>query len=167
MTNETKKRIIETVEELKNSLTVLQKILAEDAEGTEPQKAEEKSTSNKSAPRKVDEKMVKELLKDIGIPVNLKGYSYIVYGICYLAENRNSVKYSGITNSLYPSIAKKFGTTASRVERSIRHSVERAFSIGNRSKLNEVFGYVVKSKNGKVTNSEFMWTCVQYLEDRL
>ncbi|MCJ0117361.1 sporulation transcription factor Spo0A, partial [Clostridioides difficile] len=61
-----------------------------------------------------------------------------------------------VTKELYPSIAKKFNTTPSRVERAIRHAIEVAWSRGKVDTINQLFGYTVHNTKGKPTNSEFI-----------
>ncbi len=63
---------------------------------------------------------------------------------------------NAITKVLYPTVAKKFGTTASRVERAIRHAIETAWNRGDIDTLNRFFGYTVSNAKGKPTNSEFI-----------
>ena len=63
---------------------------------------------------------------------------------------------SSITKLLYPTIAKKYKTTSSRVERAIRHAIEVAWSRGKLDTLDELFGYTVSTGKGKPTNSEFI-----------
>lgn len=95
---------------------------------------------------------VKYLLKDIGIPMNLKGYNYIAVAIIKCAEDWNLTK--GITKKLYPEIAKRFKTTPSRVERAIRHAIEVSYSESKgKMFLEERYGY---SKTTKPTNSLFI-----------
>lgn len=170
MTNEEKKRIIEIADEMKNSLTELQRILTEDvkssalAETIEVEKiviAEEKAETKKVTPKKV-----KELLKKFGILANFKGYEYIVDSIVYLAENRHSATYSGITKSLYPAIAIKFNTTTIAVERSIRYVVQHICTVKNQQMIDEVFGPVMKLRKIRLKNAEFLFGCLQYLEDK-
>ena len=72
-----------------------------------------------------------------------------------------------ISLGLYPKVARDFATTSSRVERAIRHAVERTFERGNYDVINEVFGTKVSATKGKLTNSEFMYACIEYLEDLL
>ena len=61
-----------------------------------------------------------------------------------------------LTKVLYPSVAKKYGTTSSRVERAIRHAIEVAWDRGDLEVLNSFFGYTVQNSRGKPTNSEFI-----------
>ena len=100
------------------------------------------------------EKDVTNILLEIGIPAHIKGYQYIREGIIMAFYDRNMLHY--ITKFLYPSIAKKYKTTSSSVERTIRHAIEVAWRRGNLEMLEEVFGNTVCAGKGKPTNSEFM-----------
>ena len=104
---------------------------------------------------------VTNILLEIGIPAHIKGYQYIREGIIMSFYDRNMLHY--ITKFLYPSIAKKYKTTSSSVERTIRHAIEIAWRRGDIEVLEEIFGNTVSAGKGKPTNSEFM----ALLTDRL
>lgn len=97
---------------------------------------------------------VTNLLLEIGIPAHIKGYQYIREGIMLSFYDKNMLHY--ITKCLYPTIAKKYKTTSSSVERTIRHAIEVAFRRGNRQVLEEIFSNMICSKKTKPTNSEFI-----------
>lgn len=97
---------------------------------------------------------VTNILLEIGIPAHIKGYQYIREGIIMAFYDRNMLHY--ITKFLYPAIAKKYKTTSSSVERTIRHAIEVAWQRGNLDTLEEFFGNTVCAGKGKPTNSEFM-----------
>lgn len=97
---------------------------------------------------------ITNILLEIGIPAHIKGYQYIREGIMMSFNDRNMLQY--ITKFLYPSIAKKYKTTSSSVERTIRHAIEVAWSRGNMDVLEKIFGNTVCAGKGKPTNSEFM-----------
>ena len=97
---------------------------------------------------------IKGLDQKIGIPAHIKGYQYIREGIIMAIEDINMMNY--ITKLLYPTIAKKYKTTSSSVERAIRHAIEVAWSRGKVELLEEMFGYTISSGKGKPTNSEFI-----------
>ena len=97
---------------------------------------------------------VTEMMRDIGIPAHIKGYQYLREGILMSVDDMNVLNY--ITKWLYPSIAQKYKTTASSVERAIRHAIETAWIRGKIEVLNNIFGYTVASDKGKPTNSEFI-----------
>lgn len=97
---------------------------------------------------------VTEILHQIGVPAHIKGYHYLRESII-LAVTDSEVLGS-ITKILYPMVAKKFSTTASRVERAIRHAIEVAWDRGDVDVLNSYFGYTIHNLRGKPTNSEFI-----------
>ena len=97
---------------------------------------------------------VTDIIRDIGIPANIKGYQYIREGIIMAVNDVNMLNY--ITKLLYPTIAKKYKTTSSSVERAIRHAIEVAWSRGQIDVINDIFGYTVNAGKGKPTNSEFI-----------
>ncbi|HJV44937.1 MAG TPA: sporulation transcription factor Spo0A [Bacillota bacterium] len=94
------------------------------------------------------------IIHEIGVPAHIKGYMYLREAITMVY---NDVELLGsITKVLYPDIAKKFNTTASRVERAIRHAIEVAWSRGNMDSIGTLFGYTVSNSKAKPTNSEFI-----------
>ena len=97
---------------------------------------------------------VTNLLLEIGIPAHIKGYQYIREGIMLAFYDKNMLHF--ITKCLYPAIAKKYNTTSSSVERTIRHAIEVAFRRGNRELVEEIFINTINSKKSKPTNSEFI-----------
>ncbi|MEE1313528.1 MAG: sporulation transcription factor Spo0A [Lachnospiraceae bacterium] len=97
---------------------------------------------------------VTNIIHELGIPAHIKGYQYIREGIIMAIEDVNMMNY--ITKLLYPTIAKKYKTTSSSVERAIRHAIEVAWSRGRIEILEEMFGYSVQGDRGKPTNSEFI-----------
>ena len=100
------------------------------------------------------ESEITELLHEIGIPAHIKGYMYLRTAIL---ETYLNIDFLGqITKILYPEIAKKYATTASRVERAIRHAIEVAWSRGNIDAIDEIFGYTISASKAKPTNSEFI-----------
>lgn len=97
---------------------------------------------------------VTEIIREIGIPAHIKGYQYIREGIIMAVNDMNMLNY--ITKLLYPTIAKKYKTTSSSVERAIRHAIEVAWSRGKIDVLESMFGYTISAGKGKPTNSEFI-----------
>lgn len=97
---------------------------------------------------------VTDMLHDIGIPAHIKGYQYLRTAIMMAVEDMDML--NCITKVLYPTIAKNFQTTSSRVERAIRHAIEVAWSRGQIDILDSLFGYTVSNGKGKPTNSEFI-----------
>lgn len=100
------------------------------------------------------ESVVTEFMHELGLPAHIKGYQYIRTAIMMVTEDMDLLNY--ITKQLYPDIAKKYGSTSSRVERAIRHSIEVAWTRGRPETMNEIFGYTIDTGKGKPTNSEFI-----------
>lgn len=100
------------------------------------------------------ETVVTDFIHELGVPAHIKGYQYIRSAIMMVVENMDLLNF--ITKQLYPEIAKAYNTTASRVERAIRHSIEVAWSRGKPEIMNEIFGYTIHTGKGKPTNSEFI-----------
>ncbi len=100
------------------------------------------------------EEMVTDCIHELGVPAHIKGYQYIRTAIMMVVDNMEMLNY--ITKQLYPTIAKKYQTTSSRVERAIRHSIEVAWSRGKPEVMNDIFGYTIDTGKGKPTNSEFI-----------
>ncbi|MEJ8545488.1 sporulation transcription factor Spo0A [Brevibacillus borstelensis] len=97
---------------------------------------------------------ITSIIHEIGVPAHIKGYLYLREAITMVY---NDVELLGsITKVLYPDIAKKFNTTASRVERAIRHAIEVAWSRGNLDSISSLFGYTISNTKAKPTNSEFI-----------
>lgn len=100
------------------------------------------------------ENRVTNMLHEIGIPAHIKGYHYLRDAIIMAVNDMDVL--NAITKILYPTVAKKYQTTSSRVERAIRHAIEVAWSRGKLDTLDELFGYTVSTGKGKPTNSEFI-----------
>lgn len=100
------------------------------------------------------EQDVTDMIHEIGVPAHIKGYQYLREAIIMSVED--PVMISSITKILYPTIAKRFQTTPSRVERAIRHAIEVAWSRGRMETLDALFGYTINTGKGKPTNSEFI-----------
>ena len=97
---------------------------------------------------------VTEILHQIGVPAHIKGYHYLRDSIIMSVEKPEII--NAVTKQLYPSVAKKYSTTSSRVERAIRHAIEVAWDRGDVEVLNSYFGYTIQGSRGKPTNSEFI-----------
>ena len=100
------------------------------------------------------ETQVTRIIHQIGVPAHIKGYQYLRTAI--LMTIRDSDMINSVTKVLYPSVAKKYQTTTSRVERAIRHAIEVAWDRGDVDTLNSYFGYTIQNTRGKPTNSEFI-----------
>ncbi|QKY69286.1 sporulation transcription factor Spo0A [Lentibacillus sp. CBA3610] len=113
-----------------------------------------KKTNSKERNKKDLEASITNIIHEIGVPAHIKGYMYLREAITMVY---NDIELLGsITKVLYPDIAKKFNTTASRVERAIRHAIEVAWSRGNVESISALFGYTVNISKAKPTNSEFI-----------
>ena len=97
---------------------------------------------------------ITSIIQSVGIPANIKGYRYIRTAISMVVENVDMME--AVTKELYPAVADEYDTTASRVERAIRHAIEVAWNRGNTDVMARYFGYTVDSRRGKPTNSEFI-----------
>ncbi len=97
---------------------------------------------------------VTDMIHEIGVPAHIKGYQYLREAIMMCVKDMEML--NAITKVLYPSIAKKYQTTPSRVERAIRHAIEVAWSRGRMETLDALFGYTINTGKGKPTNSEFI-----------
>ena len=100
------------------------------------------------------EVIITDIIHQIGVPAHIKGYHYLREAIL-MAVNDIEIM-NAVTKQLYPSVAKKHGTTPSRVERAIRHAIEVAWDRGDVDILNSYFGYTIHANKGKPTNSEFI-----------
>ena len=111
---------------------------------TVPAEAEEES---------VDERIT-NLFLTLGIPAHIKGYQYLREAVRMVMENHDVI--NRITKELYPGIARRFDTTASKVERAMRHAIEVAWTRGRLETVNQMYGYKVFSRDDKPTNGEFI-----------
>lgn len=100
------------------------------------------------------ESQVTQIIHQIGVPAHIKGYQYLRTAILLTVNDSDII--NSVTKVLYPSVAKKYATTTSRVERAIRHAIEVAWDRGDVDTLNSYFGYTIQNNRGKPTNSEFI-----------
>ena len=100
------------------------------------------------------EAQVTKIIHQIGVPAHIKGYQYLRTAILMTIEDNDVI--NSVTKILYPSVAKQYQTTSSRVERAIRHAIEVAWDRGDVDTLNAYFGYTIQNSRGKPTNSEFI-----------
>ena len=98
--------------------------------------------------------VISDIMRQIGVPAHIKGYQYIREAIMMTVNDINLLNY--ITKLLYPTIAKKYKTNSSIVERAIRHAIEVAWYKGQIDVLEDMFGYTISAGKGKPTNSEFI-----------
>ena len=100
------------------------------------------------------EAMVTRVIHEVGVPAHIKGYRYLRDSIMMTVNNMEII--NSITKLLYPTVAKLYSTTPSRVERAIRHAIEVAWDRGDPETLTRYFGYTIACGKGKPTNSEFI-----------
>ena len=100
------------------------------------------------------EVVVSQIMHQIGVPAHIRGYQYLREAIILSVKNDEMI--SSVTKVLYPTVAKTFKTTPSRVERAIRHAIEVAWDRGDVDVLSSYFGYTIQNERGKPTNSEFI-----------
>ena len=98
------------------------------------------------------EVLVSEIMHQIGVPAHIKGYQYLREAIILSINDTEMM--NSVTKVLYPTVAKRFSTTSSRVERAIRHAIEVAWDRGDVDVLSSYFGYTIQNSRGKPTNSE-------------
>ena len=110
------------------------------------------------------EAVVTDIIHEIGVPAHIKGYQYLREAILLTIHDMDMI--NAVTKVLYPEVAKRFGTTPSRVERAIRHAIEVAWDRGDAETLQKFFGYTVSGIKGKPTNSEFIAMIADHLSLR-
>lgn len=157
------KRLMEDVNKIQDerSRRVLRSILLEISQNnTNIQEARRAEARKRQIKAKTDInskeviQYITKIMLSVGIPANLKGYRYIREAIKMTLEDVN--KLQRITAELYPEIAKKFNTSATRAERAMRHAIEVAWARGNMDIIDEIFGYTIQTGKGRPTNSEFI-----------
>ena len=100
------------------------------------------------------ESVITDIIHEIGVPAHIKGYNYLRNAIDLCIHDDEFI--NSITKLLYPTVAKNFSTTSSRVERAIRHAIEVAWNRGREEVLTDIFGYTIDTNKGKPTNGEFI-----------
>ena len=100
------------------------------------------------------ESIITDVIHEIGVPAHIKGYNYLREAISLCIQDKEFI--NSITKLLYPTVARNYQTTSSRVERAIRHAIEVAWSRGREEILNSIFGYTIDTNKGKPTNGEFI-----------
>ena len=129
-------------------------VLAEKLQNLQSAKTTFTTTGKPSNLGKTLDEKISNIFITVGIPAHIKGYQYLRDGIKLVVEN--SHKINSITKCLYPEIAKRFGTTSSKVERAIRHAIEVAWNRGKIENINNLFGTKIYTANEKPTNGEFI-----------
>lgn len=118
------------------------------------QKMEKFESSSEKFKAKVIEEKITNIFITVGIPAHIKGYQFLREAIKLAIDNPEII--NSITKQLYPAIAEKFETSASKVERAIRHAIEVAWNRGKIENINSIFGLRVYNSNEKPTNGEFI-----------
>lgn len=145
MPNERKVDLSKTLMELAEEGWTLEELL--DAIDFKP------ATEQETKQRELHQRIT-SILQEIGVPAHIKGYQYLRAAIEMVVKDPALI--DAVTKALYPDVAKEYGTTASRVERAIRHAIEVAWDRGDLDTLQKYFGYTVSNTKGKPTNSEFI-----------
>lgn len=149
--------------EIKQTCRILVDLLEREAEGTKfrVELAEQgnafvisKMPKESIEEKETIERLVFEKAKEIGMVVNIKGYRYIVEACSLVIQDNKYL--NSISKLLYPEIAKKYETTPSRVERAIRHAIEKTWWNGNQKAIEKIFGNTVSFDKSKPTNSQFI-----------
>lgn len=150
-------RILQSLIDANKSFQIMITVDTEERKETQgSQSVQEKVVFAKTQPPVVRdlEKDVTDMIHEIGVPAHIKGYQYLREAIMMSVQDVEML--GSITKVLYPTIAGKFQTTPSRVERAIRHAIEVAWSRGKMETLDGLFGYTINTGKGKPTNSEFI-----------
>ena len=109
---------------------------------------------SEEADRREIDRVITEQLRQLGMPASIHGFYYLRDAIKITLMQEGMIR--NITKTLYPEVARYHHTTASRVERSIRHAIEISWMRGNPAAQIDVFGYTILPDRGKPTNSEFI-----------
>jgi two-component system response regulator (stage 0 sporulation protein A) len=152
--NENVYKILENLMNANREFQIMITVPSVGGETNAVKKGETASAPAKNVAVRDLEKDVTDMIHEIGVPAHIKGYQYLREAIMMSVEDPSMI--SSITKILYPTIAKRFQTTPSRVERAIRHAIEVAWSRGRMETLDAMFGYTVDTGKGKPTNSEFI-----------
>lgn len=143
------------IREMFNSAPTIQESSAQSNRVSYPTTSSYILTSEQKSKTPIDlETEITNIIHEIGVPAHIKGYMYLREAITMVVNDMELL--SAVTKELYSSIAKKYNTTASRVERAIRHAIEVAWGRGQIEAINKLFGYTVHNDKGKPTNSEFI-----------
>lgn len=105
-----------------------------------------------------------EMLQELGMPAHILGYDYVRYGIALACFDGTMF---AVTKKFYPTVASKYNTTGSKVERAIRHAIDTTWDRGNPDILDNYFGYSISPVKGKPTNSEFIAKIVDKIHGKL
>ena len=109
---------------------------------------------------KINQRITK-ILHYLGIPAHIKGYHFIREAVEMVIKNPSII--GQVTKTLYPTIAQKFASSPTKVERAIRHAIELGWTRGDQQKMDEIFGYTISALKAKPTNSEFIAMIADYI----
>lgn len=111
------------------------------------------NNKNREGFRQLDEK-ISNIFISIGIPAHIKGYQFLREAVKLAVEEPEII--GSITKKLYPTIAERFETSSSKVERGMRHAIEVAWNRGKIENINNIFGLKIYNRNEKPTNGELI-----------
>lgn len=135
-------------------INAIMRYIVADSQGEKDKIMEEIREMIEPAAKENIEDVISEILFELGMPSHTMGYQYSVYAIKIAVENTDII--NAITCGLYPTVAEHYGTTASRVERAIRHGIECAWDRGDLDVIEKYFGNTISLTKGRPTNSEFI-----------
>lgn len=95
-----------------------------------------------------------ELLEQLGLARKEKGFERLSYAIAVTAQEFERA--GSVTKLLYPDLAKHFQTTPEKIERSLRHLIEKSWEKGEKTRFEELFGYHRDNSEIRPTNSEYI-----------
>ena len=95
-----------------------------------------------------------ELLEQLGLSRKEKGFERLSYAIAVTAKEFERA--GSVTKLLYPDLAKHFQTTPEKIERSLRHLIEKSWETGEKTRFEELFGYHRDNSEIRPTNSEYI-----------
>ena len=116
--------------------------------------ARESAVAQAPEPAESVDEQITNLFLTLGIPAHIKGYQYLREAVRMVLEDHDVI--NRITKELYPGIARRFDTSASKVERAMRHAIEVAWQRGRLDTVNQMYGYKVFKREDKPTNGEFI-----------
>lgn len=157
--SENNEKLVNELRKSGYSDSAILKLITSDSEKNAQQKGKD---DKKEVPEQEMTERVSELLHEIGVPAHIKGYHYVRRAIVLAVEDDEMM--SSVTKVLYPTVAREYETTASRVERAIRHAIEVAWDRGDFEVFYKYFKFTIDSKRGKPTNSEFIAMIVDKLK---
>ena len=108
-------------------------------------------------------KEIQEILLQIGIPANLLGFAYITRAVQVTLIKPDALQH--IMKGLYTEVANEYHSTPVKVERTMRHAIEVAWTYGNAEYINELFKYSVNPLKGQPTNSQFIARLFYYFNN--